>query len=267
MNFDPITIARAWLPVSVASSRDAARPQLCRTVHVEQHINGVRLVATDSYILLHAYAPDASVDADLPATPGLHNEPERTATIIDPHGRGAGLLAYAYKLATAKDADPDDYPVTLDLDHVQESTEASFDGLAARRCRLTVNGESLTLPVYEGSFPDWTKVAADRPAISLPRIALNPARLKQLVKAASYTPNAGIGWSFTDPHGPAMVELIDTDPFISGVVMPVRWDLDTNTPVVVENDDGEPVPSDEQQAWDDIMRRYYTDPDEEGNES
>lgn len=264
MIFDPITLARTWLPVSIASSTDSSRPQLCRTVHLEEFESGVRLAATDSYILLHGFALNQATQADNPLTPApmLDAEPERTATIIDPHGRGAGLLAYAYKLATAKDADPDDYPVSIDLDVTDPGSVGSFDGMDARRARIAVHGESLILPIYEGSFPEWTKVTADRPAISSPRIALHPARLKQLVKASSYTPNLGIGWSFTGPNSAATVELIDSDPYVAGVVMPVRWDLDTNAPVVTENDEGEPVPSDEQQAWDDIMRRYYTEGDD-----
>lgn len=269
MKFDPVTLASTWLPVSVAASRDAARPQLCNTIHVEEHPDGIRLVATDSYVLLHGYAPNQATQADneYAPVPDLTTEPVRTATIIDPHRRATGLLAYAYKLATAKDADPDDYPVTLDLDIPAGGTETSFDGMAARRARLAVNGETLTLPIYEGAFPDWPKTVADQPAVSSPRIALNPARLKQLVKAASYTVNHGIGWSFTGPNSAARVELIDSDPFISGVVMPVRWDLDTNAPVIVTGEDGEPVPSDELEAWDDLMRRYYEAPGEEGNES
>lgn len=268
MQFDPITLARTWLPVSVAASRDAARPQLCNTIHVEEHDTGFRVVATDSYILLHGFAANRATLADNPDgdEPPVDAEPVSTATIIDTDRRCAGLLAYAYKLATAKGADPDDYPVTIDLDVADPYSAGAFEGMGARRAQIRVHGESLTLPIYEGAYPNWPKIAANQAAISSLRIALNPDRLKQLVKASSFTPNLGLGWSFTGPNSAAMVELIDSNPFISGVVMPVRWDLDTNTPVTAENDDGEPVPTDEQAAWDEIMRRYYTDPDNNGEE-
>lgn len=53
------TLARAWLSVALASSKDTGRPQLDRTVLVEQYREGLRLVATDSHVLPTPARPKA----------------------------------------------------------------------------------------------------------------------------------------------------------------------------------------------------------------
>ena len=55
MRFDAPTLAHAWLAVAQASSTDKDMPYLYRSVTVEEHPNGVRLLATDRFVLLAAW--------------------------------------------------------------------------------------------------------------------------------------------------------------------------------------------------------------------
>lgn len=60
--FDARTLALGWLATSLASSNDDDRPALYRTVHVECFSTGMRLLATDSYMLLRSWIhPDLIV--------------------------------------------------------------------------------------------------------------------------------------------------------------------------------------------------------------
>mgnify|MGYP002132855720 CR=1 FL=1 len=65
MKFDVPNLARGWLSVAQASANDKDLPTLHRTIALEVFPNGLRLVATDRYILLSAWVPDLG-DTDEP---------------------------------------------------------------------------------------------------------------------------------------------------------------------------------------------------------
>lgn len=95
--FDATLLGKGWLSVAIASSTDKERPVLHRTVYVEHFPEGVRLLATDSYVFLRAWVPE--LDSENEPEPGLDEVPVSTAIAIDPDGRAVGFMRYALKLA------------------------------------------------------------------------------------------------------------------------------------------------------------------------
>lgn len=242
MMFDARQIARGWLAVALAASNDRGWPQLYRTIHLESHAAGLRLVATDSYVLLHTFVPD--LDHDQSDVPELDEKPIATATAMDPHGRGRGFLAHVLKLATTSvdglDPEPIDVRVRLNVAaSVRDSPQATLAGLEARAVVLEHPGvERIELDVYDGGYPHWRTTLGD-PGGDRPtdRILLAPDIIGRLAKIGKIHPHARIGWIFTGENRPARLDVVDSDPYVDGLVMPVRWDLTRNAPAV--EDDGQ----------------------------
>ena len=55
MLFSGQLFAQAWRSVAIAASDDPDRPALFRATNIELHPDGMRIVATDSYLMLHAW--------------------------------------------------------------------------------------------------------------------------------------------------------------------------------------------------------------------
>jgi hypothetical protein len=241
MIFDARQIARGWLAVALAASGDKDRPQLFRTVNVEQHAHGVRLVATDSYVLLHAYVPELHHEDDPP--PGIDEAPIATCTAMDPHGRAKGFLAHVLKLATTNvdGGPPDPIDIYLRLNVLgEERTQGTLVGLEARTLVLEQpEVERLVLDVYEGSYPSWRGALGLVAPVVTDRIALNPEIVGRLAKIGKIHPSARLGWTFSGPDRPARIDAIDSDPYIDGLVMPAPWDFAANRPVPTDPDDGD----------------------------
>lgn len=247
MMFDAVQIARGWLSVATASSSDKGRPVLHKTIRVEQHAHGLRLVATDSYVLLHAWVPELGHESDPPAT--FDEAPIATATAMDPHGRGRGFLAHVLKLATTKvgAAEPEqiDVRVRLNVLATPDAQQGQLVGLEALTLVLEYpDVERVVLDVHEGVYPVWRAVLdVTRQAVPSAHVVLTPELVGRVVKAALVHPCSRLSWSFTDDDGPAVVAVLDSDPFVHGLVMPCRWDFDTNAPRIDElppdDDDGQ----------------------------
>lgn len=239
LTFNPETLAGGWLPVAVAASDDKGRPALFKTLSIEQYHDGIRLTSTDSYMLLTAWVPTVAAEADLSPEPTLDEAPDRVAVVVDHDGRGRGLITYAAQLAS-KDV-PIDITLTLDgsVQYEVESGPETFEGMAPRHATLQVPGmEMVRLNTYEGEFPDWRKIDSAFEAQPTPTVALAPSIVARLVKAAKVQ-DRKIGWTFGGETAAARVDLIDSDPFVTGYAMPCRWDLEQNAPYV------EPTPDDE----------------------
>lgn len=217
LRFVAAHIARGWLSTALAASDDDARPALTG-VHVEFFPTGIRLVATDSYMLLRSWVPIAEAPE-----PGLDEAPVDVATALDPFGRGVGLMRHLLKIATAKDAPPYDLCVSVGDDPRLED-DLSFTGMERQYLILDVpDQEILTLPLYEGAWPEWRSLWTSFVAESTTEIHFNPelivARLGKLGKLHG---EAVLRWQFGGPLRPAMVELAPATPSVAGLVMPVK---------------------------------------------
>lgn len=217
MRFDAENLARGWLSVALAISSDDARPALMG-LHVEFFDAGVRLVATDSYMLLRAWVPLG----DRPE-PDLDEAPIDTATALDPYGRGVGLFRHMLGLATAKDAPP--YDICLRVgDDPREAAEPSLDGFEQKYLIIDVpDQEILTLPLYDGPWPTWRAVWNAWEAEQTSEVFFSPevivARVGRLGKLH---PSGIVHWRFGGLHGPALIDIEPSDPHVCGLAMPTR---------------------------------------------
>lgn len=238
--FDALPLARGWLSVATASGKDKIRPQLDHTVAVESFPEGVRLVATDSYVILHTWIPNIEHMGD--PEPSLDEAPFATAVVMDPHSRGRGFLAYA--LGLAKGADDDGPPVeirlTLGVTDVDDQSEPAFEGMEATYVTLELpDTERLKLQTYEGEFPSWRRVLPGFDRVKTEQIALNPEIVGRLAKLGKLNGDRPLLWTFGGENRMALVEVHESDPLITGAVMPVRWDFDRDEPRVDEKPDPE----------------------------
>lgn len=233
MHFAPGTIARGWRSVALAASKDDARPILTG-IYVEQYGTGLRLAATDSHVLLHTFIPNQQAELDFEPEPELDDAPLYSCIVSDPHGRGKGLLAHAAKIADEIES------VRVDLGVVVNETEnaPSFAGMEARWCVVEISErERVKLQLIEGVFPEWRKLLLGLSGVATANVAMAPDKLVQVAALGKINKETRLGFTFTGPDKPVGLELIDSHPFVSGLVMPCRWDLAANAP---DNDGAEP---------------------------
>lgn len=245
MRFDAPTLARAWLSVSQASGTDKDQVVLDRTIAVEEFPAGVRLVATDRFMLLTAWVPD--LDAKFRREPTLDEAPDRTVITKDVDGRGKSLLGYVLQLARRDELDelPDGtLEIRVDFDvrlPAGENADQPLEGLEPTYTVLSVpDVEKVYLPVVDADYPLWRGLILDHHPQDTKSIALGLERLGNLSKLGKW--NIGpLIWTFGGTDGVAMVDLAGSDPHVTGLVMPVRWLLPGEEP----NADDQPLVEDD----------------------
>lgn len=234
MKLDAENLARSWLSVALASGKDEVS-QLNRTVAVEQFHNGVRLVATDGYILLTSWV---GADWLYDSEPSLDEAPMCTAIAIDRDGRAKGLLAHALKLCAQAEKEEQDRPlIRLDLgvtiveDDDSDDGQMTFAGMEPRWAVIEIpDVERVKLRLYDGEYPNWRRVVAGFEAETTSVIALNPERVASLAKIAKYHPRSVLAWEFGGADRMARVTADGSEPRVEGVIMPCRWDMQRNEP-------------------------------------
>ena len=235
--FDGRAFARAWLAVAVASGADKDVAQLYRTVSIEAYPDGFRLVATDSTVLLSAWVPTV-VAGELATEPALDEVPQTTAIAIDTHGRGKGFLGHVLKLTSGEDADKLEVTVRLGVTEPEDADATpTFAGLEATYVELSLpESEQVRLLTYEGDYPAWRGMVTGWAGAEAETIALAPDMAGRLAKLGKIQPGTRLGFSWSGSKLPAWFVLVDSDPHVSGLVMPTRWDFETNAPFVVPDD-------------------------------
>jgi len=237
LTFDARHIARGWLAVALASSTDKGRPQLHRTVSIEEFSTGVRLVATDSVVLLTAWVP--ALDCELEPEPDLSDAPIFRAVAMDPYGRARSFLGHVLALAT--EGEKDDTAPTVDVTMRLSATDAelgddggparTLDGFELRHVVLELPGsERLKLRSYDGTYPEWRRVVTAFRPVRTAALGLNPEVVARLAKVGRIFPGHHLGWTFGGVDKMARIEVIGAHPYVTGVVMPVRWDFDADAP-------------------------------------
>lgn len=236
MIYPATDLARGWLSVAHASSKDKDRPALNRTLALEESGGGIRITATDSYMILTTWVP--GVEHDTTEEPEPDEVPNQTAVAIDPDGRGAGFLTYALKIAEQYEKLDLKVPSVSVRLNVRNPSGQALDaprlpGLTPLSVSLEMTDlERVDLATYEAGFPRWQGIM-DRARFSgkpTTRIALHPERVAALAKVAKVHPRGHIGWTFCGDGEIARVEILESEPFVHGAVMPVRWDLWRDAP-------------------------------------
>ena len=234
MRFDAPTFARAWLCVRQATATKDDAAVLSKTVAVEEFDHGVRLVATDRYMLLTAWIPRLRpVESEdyRAGEPGIAEVPHRTVVAYDPDGRGKSLLGYVLQLGKRMETDklPDGtIEIGMEFDvrlPPGEDEPEVFEGMEATFVRLDVpDVETVYLPVVVGEYPDWRTLTDTFEAAETKALALSPDLVTRVAGVAK--------WCFpplvVEFGGPEKVMAIDypeSYPHVTGLMMPRRWTL------------------------------------------
>lgn len=248
ITLDAGTLARGWLAVYQATGKDDNRPAIYKTLHIQQHSHGVRLVATDSYMILTCWVPEA--DNDLTPEPGWDEVPYASATVIDRHSRAISLLTYALTLANSDDHKTLEVNISLNVPWQPDDTDPKdlqIDGFEALAAVLEVpEKERLQMEVYEGGYPNVGGLLTRQKRVRTDMLGLNPDITARLSKAAKIAVQGGdpeLGASgiklwFGGRDKPLQVAF-GSDPEITGLVMPCLWDFHRDAPY--GQSDEEPV--------------------------
>jgi hypothetical protein len=235
MRFDAPPLARAWQSVALASGNDKTLPSLHRTVAIEEYVHGIRLVATDRFMLLTAWVPN--IDTDTDTEPLLEEAPDRTVTAADVDHRGKSLLAYVVQLEKRASLASEPFndlecevvfDVRLPAGHT--GTDATLEGMEPTFTVFSVpDVEKVYLPVVEATYPDWRTLLDGFVSEKTDTIGLALERLTRLGKLATWNPGH-LAWKFGGSERAAYVDLPMSDPHVTGIVMPVRWVTDQDPP-------------------------------------
>lgn len=239
MRINAPTFARAWLSVAQASTSDRDLSTLDRTVAIEEYPSGLRLVATDRFVLLTAWVPSA--DSITGRVPELYELPDRIVVASDGDGRGKGLLGYILTLAK-REVIVEDIRVDFDVRiPAGEDADQPLEGLEPKYVVFTVpDVEKVYLDTVEAEYPNWRPLLLDHDAQDTKRIALDLDRLHKLAALRKWNPGPLL-WTFGGPASVAMVELHESDPQVVGLVMPSRWALPGEAPASEEQPDSDDV--------------------------
>lgn len=226
--FDARFLAAGWLSVALASGKDSDVPALNKTVCIETFVEGVRLVATDRYVLLHSWVPAIGKEDD-PA-PGLGIAPDDVIVAIDEHGRAKALMVHLLSLATAEGAPTIEVALRPGVPFVDDQVP-TLDGMPERRVVIDhVGSEQVRLRVHEQDYPAWRSVARNHKAVRTAGIALNPEIVGRLSKLGKLHDNKPLIWQFGGFNKAAAFEVHLGDPDVRGVVMPMRVDTFDESP-------------------------------------
>lgn len=244
MRFDGPSLAHAWLAVAQASGQDKNIPTLYRAVAIEEYVAGVRLVATDRWVLLTAWVPD--LDSYYGSGgPMLDEAPDRVVVAADPDGRGRSLLGYVCSLANRIAEDdyvPGQLEISIDFDvrlPVGAGQDATLEGLEPTYTVLNVpDTEKVHLPVVEATYPEWRSIIMGFTAERTSELGLNPEVLERLAKVRKHAAGPLV-WRFGGADHAALIEYRESDPHVSGVVMPTKLHVEGADP------DEQPVAEDE----------------------
>lgn len=226
MRFDAPTLAHAWLAVAQAAGTDKNIPLLRKTVAIEEHVRGIRLVSTDRFVLLTAWVPE--IDYHYESGPDFDEAPIRTVVASDVDGRGRGLLGYVCALVNRDYAEDDYTPGQLEVEvefdarmPAGSNGPETLEGLEPTYTVLQVRDvEKVYLPVMEGIFPNWRAIASSFSPATTSAVALNPEVVERLAKVRKHAAGPLL-WEFGGADKAALVQYSNSDPHVHGVVMPI----------------------------------------------
>jgi hypothetical protein len=250
VRFDAPTLSRGWLAVAQASCSDKDAPILHKTIALEVYATGVRLTATDRFVVLTVWVPD--VGHNLGDEPTIGEAPDRTVVVQDSDGRGKGLLAYLLSLVVRKERE-----LAAQLPYGQMQASIEFDvrlpdgstpdadvALEGMEPTYTVvdipDTERVYLPVVESVYPDWRRIIGNHQAEETDTIMIHPERLGALAKDGRWA-EGGVLWTFGGEERTALIEWPHSDPHLTGAVMPMRVTLPGEGPPAEEPSDDTPL--------------------------
>lgn len=233
-------LARVWLSTAIAQSTDESRPVLCHTTLVEVYPTGLRLVSTDSVILVAGWVPLSGTAHE---EPGLGRRPEMSVVVRDLDGRARSLLGY---LKGVTNGEPEGKAEPVDVllyTHEPRTAQATFEGLEATRFVLEVPGEErLTLDTIDAPFPTWRQLFREFRAAPVDQSTWGHDGILRLGQLSKFWGKAPMRITFGGPNKPLLVDLDTThlDASLRALAMPIS---DKST-------DPEPAGDEDQQRLD-----------------
>lgn len=221
MKFNAWQLGRAWNSVALAQGEDKGRPALYRTTLVEMYHEGIRLVSTDSYLLLKAWVPNA--DWDDPE-PGHDELPVEVAICQDIDRRVTDLMRYAQKIS-AKDGIDTPIRLTLQLGSMKPGAQGTLDGMVQSAVAFRLDheyDEVIEAPVFDGAFPGWRQLWFAHEWKSTGAISFGADGILRLGKLSALWERAEVRFELGGQLGVAKVSIHAPNVNVSGLVMPVR---------------------------------------------
>jgi hypothetical protein len=227
MRFDGPEFAHAWLAVRAAAGSDKKLPALFRTMLIEEYdseeYSGFVLYATDRYMLLKAWVPEV----DGGPAPAMDEAPTRVVVASDADSRAASLLGYVLSLAGREG---DDYvhgsiPVRVEFDQPIPAGSGGaaehLEGMAPVYVVLSVpDVEKVYLEVVPVEAPDWRYLIASYVPEHTDHITFGAELAERLAKVRKHA-SGRLVLGFGGADRAVLVEFENSDPHISGVLMPV----------------------------------------------
>lgn len=237
MIFDAPTFARAWLSVREATATKDDAAVLAKTVAIEEYPNGVRLVSTDRFMLLTAWVSDLAHEAD---EPGLDEAPARTVIAYDGDGRGRSLLGYVLTLARRMETDKlplGTLEIAVEFDVNKPETpgeDKGFEGMDPTYVTLSIpDTEMVYLHAIHDTYPDWRVMRHKFTAVATTMLGLSPDLIARTAAVSRYS-NGPLVATFAGEDKALAVDYPESEPHVTGYLMPRRWVLPGEAEPAVE---------------------------------
>lgn len=215
-------LARSWASVALAQSEDDGRPVLYRTTLIESFPTGIRLLSTDTFVLLKAWVPNVN-HTDAPE-PLIEELPDDVAICRDLDHRVLGLMKYAQKITKE---DGMDTPITMEFavgEPSEETKRNTLEGLAASTVHFRIvekYDESIETPIFEGVYPNWRGLWAHHQWKPAAEIGFGANGILRLGNLSKLWDKAVIQFELGGQVGVAKIRIEGpSDVNVTGLVMP-----------------------------------------------
>lgn len=210
--------ATSWLNASIASGQDDSRRPLYRTLSIEFFKTGIQFIGCDGTLLFRTWAPFSDVGDFELVQPDFLTQPVDRVIVADIDKFGIGFMR------TLASALGEDRPAELSVD-----VEPVFDlekpalGDEVQRYVLTLNalGQTLSLKLFEGEYPNWRelKLGLDRAEL-VDGMTLGTKMFRAVGKLIGIT---GVDCSFNGEDRAIEVRSHGSiGPVLHGLLMPMR---------------------------------------------
>lgn len=258
LRFNAWNLARSWASVALAQSEDDGRPVLYRTTLIEMFETGIRLLSTDTFVLLKAWVPN--VNNPTAPEPLIEELPDGVAICRDLDHRVLGLMKYVQKIT--KD-DGIDTRVTMEfaIGEQEGSEQNSLEGLSASTVHFRIvekYDESIETPIFEGAFPNWRPLWHGHKWAPASTIGFGAHGILRLGNLSKLWDKATIQFELGGNVGVAKIRIEGpSDVNVTGLVMPTGRPGDEQSGTVPESD--EAIIEGEMREFSEAFDDWYTE--------
>lgn len=221
-DFNAWSLAKAWNSVALAQSTDKDRPTLYRTTLIEQYSDGIRLIATDSFVLLKAWVPD--IDNRGAVEPGQDVEPETSMVCMDRDRRIQQLMTYVMK-QTADDGQDTRHTMTMVLGTMRPDTQIQLSGMAQASVSFHFGSEydeRIESPIFDGAFPAWKGLWYAHEPAETAMVTFGANGFLRIGKLSALWDKASIRFVLGGVFGVCKFYVDAPDVNVEGLAMPLR---------------------------------------------